>query len=90
MEKIAKVIIWILVSIVLAVSFAMAPGILHPAEKINALWLIVATACFYTPAYRFYGTCLATRAAIFPVFSGSLSVAYSGAACTTSSSPSSS
>ena len=46
-----------------AVSFAMATGILRPTEKINTLWLIVATASFYAIAYRFHGTFLAAKVA---------------------------
>ena len=63
MKRIFKAIAWILVSLLFVISFAMATGLFHPAEKINALWLIVATACFYTLAYRFYGAFLAAKVA---------------------------
>lgn len=33
----------------------------NPAEKVNALWLVTAAACFYMVAYRFYGAFLAAR-----------------------------
>src|SRR3989339_2222364 len=34
---------------------------INPAEKINALWLVVAAACFYAIAYRFYATFIAAK-----------------------------
>ena len=63
MKRVFKVIAWTLVSLLFVISFAMATGLFHPAEKINALWLIVATACFYTLAYRFYGAFLSAKVA---------------------------
>ncbi|MEW6584379.1 MAG: carbon starvation CstA family protein [Nitrospirota bacterium] len=56
-----KRIIWILVSVVAAFSLAVVTGIINPAEKINALWLVVAAACFYVITYRFYGSFLAAK-----------------------------
>ncbi len=44
-----------------AVAFAVVAGIIRPDEKINGLWLVVAAACFYVLAYRFYGRFLARR-----------------------------
>src|SRR6266581_5502249 len=44
-----------------AIAFGLVTGIVRPDEKINALWLVVASACFYVLAYRFYGRFLARR-----------------------------
>ncbi|MFO0732518.1 MAG: carbon starvation CstA family protein [Nitrospiraceae bacterium] len=30
-------------------------GLVNPSEKVNGLWLVVAAACIYVLAYRFYG-----------------------------------
>jgi len=49
-----KKIFWIAVSLAAAVSTAIAAGVFNPGEKVNALWLVVAAACFYAVAYRFY------------------------------------
>ena len=53
--------IWIFLAILFSLSFAVVTGIFNPQEKINAIWLITATACFYILAYRFYGTFLAAK-----------------------------
>jgi len=52
---------WAGVAILCAVAFAIVTGALKPDEQINALWLVVAAACFYALAYRFYGRFLARR-----------------------------
>jgi len=44
-----------------AVAFGHVVGVLNPHEKVNGLWLVVAAACFYVLAYRFYGRFLAQR-----------------------------
>lgn len=46
---------WIAISILCAVSFAFVTGIFNPDEKVNGLWLVTASGCFYVLAYRFYG-----------------------------------
>ena len=61
MKKILTTTIWIVLSILFAISFAIVTGIFHPQEKVNALWLVVASACFFIIAYRFYGRFLATK-----------------------------
>ena len=61
MKKILTTTIWIVLSILFAISFAIVTGIFHPQEKVNALWLVVAAACFFIIAYRFYGRFLATK-----------------------------
>ena len=52
---------WGALSVLCAVAFAFVVGIIHPEEKVNALWLVVASGCFLVLAYRFYGAFLAAR-----------------------------
>ncbi len=56
-------LLWILLAILFSLSFAIVTGIFNPSEKINAIWLITAAACFYLLAYRFYGAFLAAKVA---------------------------
>jgi carbon starvation protein len=56
-------LIWIFLSILFSFSFAIVTGIFNPQEKVNAIWLITAAACFYILAYRFYGAFLASKLA---------------------------
>jgi len=53
--------LWITISIIAAFSLSVVAGVVHPAEKINALWLVVAAGCFYVIAYRFYASFLAAK-----------------------------
>jgi len=48
-----KKALWIIISLIAAFSLSVVVGIIHPSEKINALWLIVAAGCFYVITYRF-------------------------------------
>ena len=54
-------IVWAGLAVLSAVGFGIVTGIVHPDEKVNGLWLVVAAACFYVLAYRFYGRFLARR-----------------------------
>jgi carbon starvation protein len=56
-------ILWIFLAILFSFSFAIVTGIFNPQEKVNAIWMITATACFYILAYRFYGAFLAAKVA---------------------------
>ncbi len=56
-----KKALWIIISLIAAFSLSVVVGIIHPSEKINALWLIVAAGCFYVITYRFYGSFLAAK-----------------------------
>src|SRR6266566_1864309 len=56
-----KKIGWIGLAILCAVAFAIVTGIVNPNEPVNALWLVVASACFYVLVYRFYGRFLARK-----------------------------
>ncbi len=55
---------WLLISCVCAFAFAVAAGVFNPAEKISAVWLIVAAGCFFAIGYRFYGAFLAAKIAV--------------------------
>ncbi len=52
---------WAAVAVLCAVGFGVVTGLFNPEEKVNGLWLVVASACFYVLAYRFYGRFLARR-----------------------------
>ena len=56
-------LIWVFLALLFSLSFAIVTGILNPQEKVNAVWLIAAAACFYVLAYRFYGAFLASKVA---------------------------
>lgn len=51
---------WAVCAVLCSVAFGHVVGLLNPGEKVNGLWLVVAAACFYVLAYRFYGRWLAT------------------------------
>src|SRR5574341_461841 len=61
MRKSFGKLLWFFVSLVAAVSLAVVTGIISPAEKVNALWIVAAAACFYTITYRLYAAFLAAR-----------------------------
>lgn len=54
-------VVWGGVAVLCAVAFAFVTELVRPQEKVNALWLVVAAACLYVLAYRFYGRFLARR-----------------------------
>ncbi|MBI5376369.1 MAG: carbon starvation protein A [Candidatus Schekmanbacteria bacterium] len=56
-----KKLIWLLISFIAAVAIAIVAGIFNPQEKVNALWIVVATGCTYAIAYRFYAAFLSTK-----------------------------
>ena len=53
--KAAVNVLWVLLSLLGAVALAYVTGAINPQEKVNGLWLVVAAACIYLLAYRFYG-----------------------------------
>ena len=54
-------LLWALLAILGAVALAFVTGLVHPEEKVNGLWLVVAAACIYVLAFRFYGRWIARR-----------------------------
>jgi carbon starvation protein len=59
--KAAVNLLWVLLSILGALALAHVVGVVNPNEKVNGLWLVVAAACIYVLAYRFYGRWLAKQ-----------------------------
>lgn len=59
--KLTSTLLWALLAILGAVALALVTGLVHPQEKVNGLWLVVAAGCIYVLAYRFYGRWLARR-----------------------------
>jgi carbon starvation protein len=57
--SVLKLALWAFLSIFGAVALAFVVGLINPNEKVNGLWLVVAAACIYVLAYRFYGRWLA-------------------------------
>jgi len=56
-----KVILWTAIALCGAFAFAVITRLVRPNEPVNALWLVVAAACTYVLAYRFYGAFLAAK-----------------------------
>jgi len=61
MNGTVKKLIWMAVSLLGAVSIAVVSGVLNPAEKVNALWIVTASCCFYVITYRLYASFLAAK-----------------------------
>ena len=54
-------LLWVVLSILGALALAHVVGVVNPDKKVNGLWLVVAAACIYVLAYRFYGRWLARQ-----------------------------
>ena len=52
---------WSIVALAASISLAIALGLIHSTEKVNALWIIIAAGCIYSIAYRFYAAFIATK-----------------------------
>jgi carbon starvation protein len=50
-----RLTLWAILAVLGAVILAFMTGLVNPHEKVNELWLVVAAACIYVLAYRFYG-----------------------------------
>jgi len=59
MTRVAKVILWIVVAALGALSLAAMAW--HRGEPINAMWLVAAALCSYALGYRFYSKFLAAK-----------------------------
>lgn len=59
--KLASTLLWALLAVLGAIALALVTGLVHPHEKVNGLWLVVAAGCIFVLAYRFYGRWLARR-----------------------------
>ena len=54
-----KLVLWGFLAILGSVALAFVTGLVNPNEKVSGLWLVVAVACIYVQAFRFYGRWLA-------------------------------
>jgi carbon starvation protein len=59
MKKAVSFVVWVAVALLGA--GALAAIALHRNERISATWFVVAAACFYLVAYRFYSAFLAAK-----------------------------
>src|SRR5574338_971087 len=59
--KVAVSLLWVLLSVLGAFALAHVVGAINPTEKVNGLWLVVAAACIYVLAFRFYARWIARR-----------------------------
>ena len=53
--------LWGFLSLLGAVALALVTGLVNTQEKVNGLWLVVAAACIYVLAFRFYGRWISQR-----------------------------
>ena len=53
--SVLKLVLWGFLAILGSVALAFVVGFVNPQEKVNGLWLVVAAACIYMLAFRFYG-----------------------------------
>jgi carbon starvation protein len=51
--KILRYFLW--TAVAAAAGICLGAVLLHRGEHINSLWLVLAAACSYATAYRFYG-----------------------------------
>ena len=56
-----KIAMWVAVALLGAFAIAVVSNVVWPDENVNALWLVIAAACSFTLAYRFYGAFLAAK-----------------------------
>ncbi len=54
-------IVLLILSLIGAFALSVVTQIFQPAEKVNALWLVIAAACFFIISYRLYGTFICAK-----------------------------
>ena len=54
-------IILAIIAAVGAFALFVVTQVINPAEKVNALWLVIAAACFFIISYRLYGTFICAK-----------------------------
>jgi carbon starvation protein len=59
--RIFRFFIWLGVALIGAFAFAVITRLVHPDEPVNSVWLVIAAACTFILAYRFYGALLAAK-----------------------------
>jgi carbon starvation protein len=65
MSKTSRILIWLTVAILGALSLATVA--LRRGEQINAMWLVVAAVCTYAVGYRFYSKFIAAKVLVLDV-----------------------
>src|SRR5713226_4350602 len=56
-----RLVLWGFLAVLGSVALAFVVGLVNPQEKVNGLWLVVAAACIYVLAFRFYGRWISRR-----------------------------
>ena len=56
-----KLVLWGFLAILGSVALSFVTGLVHPQEKVNGLWLVVAAACIYVLVFRCYGRWISQR-----------------------------
>jgi carbon starvation protein len=56
-----KLVLWGFLAVLGSVALAFVVGFVNPQERVNGLWLVVAAACIYVLAFRFYGRWISRR-----------------------------
>ena len=56
-----KLVLWGFLAVLGSIALAFVVGLVNPQEKVNGLWLVVAAACIYVLAFRFYGRWISRR-----------------------------
>jgi len=56
-----KLVLWGFLAVFGSVALAFVVCFVNPQEKVNGLWLVVAAACIYVLAFRFYGRWISQR-----------------------------
>ena len=59
--SVLKLVLWGFLAVLGSVALAFVVGFVNPQEKVNGLWLVVAAACIYVLAFRFYGRWISWR-----------------------------
>lgn len=57
----ASNVVLLVVAVIGAFALSVVTQIFQPAEKVNALWLVIAAACFFIISYRLYGSFLTAK-----------------------------
>ena len=60
-RSVLKLVLWGFLAVLGSVALAFVVGFVNPQEKVNGLWLVVAAACIYVLAFRFYGRWISRR-----------------------------
>jgi carbon starvation protein len=56
-----ELVLWAFLAILGVVALVFVTGLVNPTEKVNGLWLVVAAACIYVLAFRYYGRWISRR-----------------------------